>query len=119
MTHQFAEAAANAAECAGQQGRFAEFANETFNHQSRIGRTPWVEFAAKSGVADTMAFNKCVTDRAFSQLIDRDVAAGDSLEIVGTPTMVINGTIVTGALTVSQLERRISEAMKRTEVAER
>jgi len=89
--HPFAERAALAAECAGDQGRFFPYHTVLFENQDSIGTTPWSTLALRAGVPDTSRFNRCLTDQAALSRVQADVALGQRLEIRGTPTVIING----------------------------
>ncbi|HSU13522.1 DsbA family protein [Longimicrobium sp.] len=94
--HPYAMAAANAAECAAEQGRFAEFHDVLFASQDSIGRTPWVQFARAAAVPDTARFTQCVDQRRYQARIQADISAGRQLKVDGTPTVVVNGLQFTG-----------------------
>ena len=53
-THRFAEPAALAAECAGEQGRFAEFVGAVYAGQDSLGLKPWWEYARIATVQDSL-----------------------------------------------------------------
>lgn len=112
LTHPYSDAAAGASECAGEQGRFFEFAGALYNRQKDIGRLPWREFARVSGVPDTAQFDECIRSNRFQERVDRDAWVGDSLGIVGTPTLIVNGVVLTGAIAAQDLERQVQAAHK-------
>lgn len=89
--HPFAERAALAAECAGDQGKFFPYHTALFENQDSIGTTPWSRLATRVGVPDTSRFNRCLTEQAPLSRVHADVALGQRLEIHGTPTVIING----------------------------
>jgi protein-disulfide isomerase len=109
MTRTHADAAANAAECAGEQGRFFAFADALFDRQASIGRVPWTEYAGTAGVPDRARFEECVRAGAFLDVVERDAAAGDSIGVFALPTLIVNGRSFAGALTVADLERLIRD----------
>jgi len=89
--HRFARPAALAAECAAEQGRWAAFHNQVFDKQDSLGLKPWVSFARDAGIADTVTFSSCVARKGRSSRIDAAIVAANSINITGTPTVLING----------------------------
>ena len=94
--HQYACLAAMAAECAGAQGRFWEYHDQLFEHQSNLDRDSLLEYATRAGL-DRAAFLACLDSDAPRQAIARDVAEGMRLGIESTPTFLLNGRTITGA----------------------
>lgn len=89
--HRFAAPAARAAECAGVQGRFEAMCDLLFERQRDFGLRPWSEFATEAGVGDSSAFEACVKSTDPVPRIAEGKALGSTLDIKGTPTVVING----------------------------
>jgi protein-disulfide isomerase len=109
--HPHAMAAANAAECAAEQGRFAEFHDILFASQDSIGRTPWVRFAREAAVPDTARFTQCVDQRRYQARIQADLTAGRQLKVDGTPTVIVNGLKFTGVGSDEDFESLISKLL--------
>lgn len=91
-THKQSYAAARAAECAAEQGRFEAFHDVLFMKQDSIGTKPYSEFAVDAAVADTAAFNACNAKTEKVPTIERDIAAARELQARGTPTIIVNDT---------------------------
>jgi protein-disulfide isomerase len=102
--HPHARPAAVASECAGEQGRFGEFATLLFAQQDSLGAKPWSRFAAQAGVPDAAAFERCVRESRTLPNVDRDAKLGAATRIEVTPTLVINGTLRPGAITEAELD---------------
>lgn len=103
--HPFARAAAAAAECAGRQGKFQEYADLLFKEQDSIGVTSWQTFAQRVGVPDTVMFHTCQSEKDVQDIIATDLAAGDRIGITGTPTIVIRNERVSVVLPLDSLEK--------------
>jgi protein-disulfide isomerase len=112
--HPQAEPAANAAECAGDQGKFYEFHDDLFANQTRLGSALYTELAEKHGL-NVSTFNDCVSSQKFADKVTSDsndaVAAGGR----GTPYSVLIGpdgqtTVISGAQPFSAVQGAI-EAM--------
>jgi protein-disulfide isomerase len=109
--HPYAMAAANASECAAEQGRFAAFHDVLFAAQDSIGRTSWVRFARAAAVPDTARFKQCVDQNRYQARIQADIAAGRHLKVDGTPTVVVNGLKFTGVGSDEDFELLISKLL--------
>lgn len=109
--HPSACLAAIAAECAGRAEKFWEYHDLLFGAQDRLGRDDLIAKAAGLGIApDTFA--ACLDDPAARTRVLSDAGAGAKLGITSTPTLIINGRMIEGALArdryqyVIALERR-------------
>lgn len=108
--HTHAVAAGTAAECAGEQGRFAEYHDLLFSHQDSIGERPWARFATAAGVADTIAFNRCIAGPAARARVEADAKTAAKLELPGTPSLIVNGRLYSGAISEAELDSMIAGA---------
>jgi protein-disulfide isomerase len=111
--HPHAYDAALAAECAGQQGKFEAYHDTLFRSQDSIGLLTWGDFARRAGVPDTSRFAVCIRDSIPGRRIRLDIAAGEQLGIRGTPTILVNGVMLTGAPTAPELDSLARHAMSR------
>jgi protein-disulfide isomerase len=110
--HPHARTAALAAECAGQQGRFEHYHDRLFAQQDSIGSKAWERFAREAGVGDVEAFTRCVQDERLLANVDRDTKLADAAGVRLTPTIVIDGTLIPGALSEAELEKWITGARR-------
>lgn len=94
--HALATEAAIASECARALGRFQEMHDLLFSQRGSIGTTPWTSFARQAGITDTTAFIKCTASDEAAAIIARDSAAGEELDVRGTPTFLVNEVLVPG-----------------------
>ncbi len=104
--HPKARAAAEAAECAGAQGKFWQFHDYLFENQSKISSMDFVAVGDMFGL-DSARFSACVRGRETSDEVEKDFRDGILLGVEGTPTFFVNGTLVSGALPFSQFQRVI------------
>lgn len=118
--HGFAEAAARAAEAAGQQGKFYEYHDLLFENQSiwSTSGNPtsmFIKYAEELGL-DIDTFKRQMKSSLLVDKIANDVKEGHELGITGTPTFFINGERVvfgpnmTTGEAVNQLYQQISNA---------
>jgi protein-disulfide isomerase len=102
--HPYAETLAEAAECAGRQGKFWEFADKLY-----ASDPPKPSFQGLTSEAQTLglnskAFQDCLQNRQMRADVLRQKEEGDSLWITGTPTFFVNGKRYVGALPPDQLQ---------------
>lgn len=110
--HPHAVAAAVAAECAGQQGRFGTFHDALFDGQGDIGKVPWRAFAATAQVPDLARFDACVESNATAARVQADLRQGQELGIQGTPTFIFDGKMVAGLNGVTQVEAWVERMLR-------
>lgn len=87
--------AAEAAMCAGDQGRYWEYNHALFTHQNgenagAFGRSNLIALASDVGM-DTAAFETCLDSGTHQQAVIDSKTASDSAGITQTPTLIING----------------------------
>ena len=88
--HHDAQAAAEAAEAAGAQGRFWEMHDYLFGHQSRLDRAALLGYAASIGL-DVARFTRDLDGRVYAPRVREDFVSGLRSGVNGTPTFFING----------------------------
>jgi protein-disulfide isomerase len=101
--HPQAIPAAEAANCAGEQGAYWKFHNALFSGQYSLGRTAYVQYASDLGL-DAAAFTACLDDHHAQAEVEADVADAARLGLNGTPSFVINGQILVGAQPFEQFK---------------
>jgi protein-disulfide isomerase len=109
--HRNALPAARAAECAARQGRFSEFVSLVFAKQDSIGLKSWQSFAREVGVGDGVRFTKCTNEKAPMQRISAGLAFADSLQLIGTPAILVNGWRFSNPPSERELTRVVSELL--------
>jgi protein-disulfide isomerase len=108
--HPEAVPAAEAAHCAGDQGAYWKFHDALFSGQYSLGRAAYDQYAADLGL-DTAAFSACLDDHRYKDEITEDAADGTRLGLSGTPSFVINGRILIGALPFAEFKAIIDEEL--------
>lgn len=94
--HPNAQKAAEAAECAGEQGQYYAMHDLLFERGVQGGVTTFKAYATELGL-DTTAFNTCLDSGAMASEVLADFTDGQQAGIQGTPGFVINGRMVSGA----------------------
>jgi protein-disulfide isomerase len=102
--------AAEAANCAGEQGAYWKYHNALFNGQFELGRAAYEQYAADLGL-NTGAFTACLDDHRYQEEVRADAADATRLGLNGTPSFVINGRILIGALPFEDFKVIIDEEL--------
>ena len=103
--------AAEATECANEQGAFWRyhdmlFLNQKGENQSAFNDRSLKTFAVNLGL-DTAVFNACLDSGKYSDLVQADREIAQSRNVSSTPTFFINGEEVRGALPFAQFQSMI------------
>ena len=91
--HEFAFIAAQAAECAGDQGKFWEFTDTVYKTQNSLSEDHLYNVAKQLGLDET-AFKTCVDSGSKKAIVQADQLEGQKRQIPGTPTFFVNGQMV-------------------------
>lgn len=102
--HPHARTAAEASECAAEQGAFRSYHDLLFMHQDSIGARSWTSFADEAGVNDIPKFEECIIQRRYRDRIEADLAAASDLGLTGTPSFLVNGRSVVGVIPIEEFE---------------
>lgn len=103
--------AAEACECAGEQGRFWAYHDKLFASQSGRNNGTFSQdnlkrFASELGL-DGGAFNACVDSGRYSEKVRADTEAGRQKGVRATPTLFVNGNKLDGVPTFEQLRQAV------------
>lgn len=96
--HEHACAAAVAADCAAQGGKFAPYANLLFANQGFLDSQSLRKYAKQVGL-DLGAFDRCVASPAAKEHVTADVEEAQKLGVRSTPTFFINNRRIEGNMT--------------------
>jgi protein-disulfide isomerase len=108
--HPNAQKAAEAAECAGEQGKYFEMHDALFDNGVSGGVASFKQFAADIGL-NTADFNTCLDSGSMASEVAADMAAGQAAGIRGTPGFIINGRAVSGAQPFANFKAVIDAAL--------
>jgi protein-disulfide isomerase len=111
--HKDAPKAAEAAECARDQGRFWEMHDRLFANAERLGVDDLKRHARAVGL-DGPAFDACLDSGRNEGRWRRDLADAESYGASGTPMFFVNGRLVSGAQPFAVFARVIEEELKGT-----
>ncbi len=94
--HSEAAPAAEAAECAHDQGKFWEYHDALFKNQQSLGSDLYTELAEELGL-DVNEFKSCMESGKHKEEVQSDMSYGSQVGVSGTPTFFINGIKLVGA----------------------
>lgn len=104
--HQFAQKAAEASECASEQGKFWEYHDKLFENQSDYSVANFKKWAGDLGL-QTSQFNSCLDGDKYASRIQADAKEGAQKGVNGTPATFVNGQLISGALPYATFKEAI------------
>lgn len=110
--HANAKPAAEASECAKEQGKFWPYHDRLFANPSKLSDADLKQHAASVGL-DTTAFNACFDSHKYASVVDADAKDGEAAGVNGTPAFYINGRMVSGAQPFDVFKRIIDDELQR------
>jgi protein-disulfide isomerase len=107
--------AAEASECANEQGMFWDFHDKLFDewageNAGAFSKDNLRRFAADLGM-NTEAFNRCIDGDRYADLVRQETQDGVERGVRGTPTLFINGQYVEGGADYEVLREAIEAAL--------
>jgi protein-disulfide isomerase len=109
--HPQAQKAAEASECAGEQGAFWEMHGKIFETQEQWSGQADAEDTFKGLAAelelDQSQFDACLDDGLYADQVASDLREGEGLGVTGTPHFRINGMELSGALPFDSFQQQI------------
>ena len=112
-SHPHAKAAAEAVGCANEQGAFWEMAALLYAHQDALDRVSLQRYATGAGV-DAETFASCLDSGRQSRAWKEGLASARELALRGTPTIFINGRLISGVRDSDTYAAIIEEELGRT-----
>jgi protein-disulfide isomerase len=110
--HPQAFIAAQAGNCAREQGKFWEYHDKLFGNQSSLTADSLKKYAADTGL-DAAKFNQCLDSSKYEARVQDALKAGNRLGISSTPTVYVNGRMINGAQPIDVFESVIEEELAR------
>jgi protein-disulfide isomerase len=108
--HPEALPAARAAWAANKQGKFWEYHDALFANQAKLSDAFYTE-TATSLKLDLKKFN--ADQKLADTFIVQDFQLGRKVAVDGTPTLIMNGEVITGAATLADLEKAFAKVTKK------
>lgn len=107
--HPYAMMAAEASECAADQGKFWEFVDLDFTNQTSLSRASIDTWATQLKL-DMDVFGRCLDSHIKRPTIQAEYRQGQQLGVNGTPTFFVNGKKVES--TIAAISAAVDEAKK-------
>lgn len=109
--HPEAIASAEAAACAGAQGKFWSYHDQLYANQDSLGKSLYTSLATSLGL-DLQQFSRCLENHLMLATIQADFAAGVAAGAQGTPTFYVNGHRLAGVLPLKLWDKVIIAALR-------
>ncbi len=113
--HPLAEGAAEAGRCAEDQRKFWPMHDAMFADQSKLKQDDLIKTAERLGM-NGASFAACLKSGKDRAAIQKDVAAGMTAGVTGTPAFFINGRFLDGALPEKEFEKIIDSELSAARV---
>lgn len=110
QNHLQAPKAAEAAHCAGDQGKYWELHDRLFANQQQLQVPDLKKHAGAVGL-DQAKFDQCLDGGTHTARVQEDVALGNEMGVSSTPTLYINGRLVSGAQPLQVFEAIVTEEL--------
>lgn len=110
--HPNARPAAEAAQCAAEQGKFWPFHDRLFADPSKLSNDDLKHAAAELGL-DSARFDACFDSHKYKEQVDADIRAGSEAGVDGTPAFFINGRMLSGAQPYEAFKEVIDDELQR------
>src|SRR5260370_19526195 len=104
--HPQAQRAAEAARCAGEQGKFWEYHDALYAEQSKLDGAELLTRARPLNL-DEKSFQSCLNSGKFKSKIEADLEQGRKVGVAGTPGFFVNGVFLSGAVPPADFEKII------------
>ncbi len=108
--HPQAQSAAEAARCAGEQGKFWEYHDALYEEQSKLDGAELLTHARALHL-DEKSFQSCLNSGKFKSKIEADMEQGRKVGVAGTPGFFVNGVFLSGALPPADFEKIIDNQL--------
>lgn len=114
--HSYARIAAEASECAGDQGKFWEYHDQLFQHASSCGSSENIpglldDFGRNVGL-NIDQFKKCMTLGEKKKIVEENLEEGRHYFVAGTPTILLNGNRVVTDHDPETINKLIEQVIK-------
>lgn len=108
--HPNAAPAANASECAAEQGEFWDYADALVDNYQTLNEAKYLEIAEDLGL-NTNKFQDCLDSQKYASKVAEQAQGGIAAGATGTPATFINGVLVSGAVPVESMKTMIDELL--------
>jgi protein-disulfide isomerase len=110
--HPQAQAAAEAAECANEQGKFWEMHDLLFANQEVLSDDAYAGFAGQLGL-NTQQFGDCLSNHKYAGEVAADQQDANAYGVSGAPAFFVNEQMVVGAQPLSVFESLVDQELNK------
>jgi protein-disulfide isomerase len=104
--------AAEAANCAGDQGKYWEYHDILFENQAFLTVKDLKQYAVNLGL-DPIKFDSCLDSGKYASEVQKDFNDGRALGVHATPTFFVNGQVIVGAQPYYVFQSAIEKALSK------
>ncbi|MAF14111.1 MAG: disulfide bond formation protein DsbA [Parcubacteria group bacterium] len=104
--HPNAQKAAEASECAGEQGKFWEYHDTLLDNQQAMTVPSLKSYAGQLGLSQTQ-FDSCLDSNKYASKVNQQLQEGQAAGVTGTPGTFVNGELVRGAYPIATFQQII------------
>ena len=108
--HKGAKELANAARCAGEQGKFWDYQDFIFSSNQYPDIREQRRYAEYSGL-NLNKFDDCIKTKKYIPMIEKDIKDGQNVGVSYTPTFIINGQLISGMPTIEKFKKLIDDEL--------
>ncbi len=108
--HPEAGPAAEAADCAGEQGRYYDYHDRLFSGEFELSANAYTQYATELGL-DEAKFNDCMSSHRYKDEVTADYQYASNLGVRSTPTFFINGIALIGAQPIEAFQQIIDKEL--------
>lgn len=109
--HDKAQKAAEAGQCANDQGKFWALHDWMFDNQQTLD-VETLKSAARNLGIDSAKFDQCLSSGQHAEDVRKSLADGQKVGVSGTPAFFINGVMMSGALPFEKFQAEIDQALE-------
>ena len=110
--HNRAAAAAEAARCAGEQGKYWEYGDSLMKVAGDLSDENLKQRATELSL-DATAFETCISSTKHEPSVQSDFTEGNRVGVSGTPTFFINGRMLVGAKSLEDFKQVVDDEIRR------
>jgi len=108
--HDKAQKAAEAGQCANDQGKFWAMHDWMFDNQQNLD-VEALKGAAKTLGMDSAKFDACLTSGQHAAAVKKNIKEGQEVGVKGTPAFFVNGVFLSGAQPLDKFSAEIDRAL--------
>ncbi len=111
--HPNAPKAAEAAHCAGDQGKYWEMHERLFSSNGKLAVADLKSAAREVAGIDGAKFDKCLDSGEKAAVVEKNKKAGEEAGVSGTPAFFINGRLLSGAQPLDAFSSIVDQELKK------